>query len=206
MASPTQWTWVWVDSRSWWWTGRPGVLQFMGSQRVRHDWATEQQQNSYLEKNVNSIHWFSSVQFSRSVMSNSLWPHGLQHTRLPCPLPTPRIYPNSCALSWWCLPTISSSVISFSSCLQPFPVSWSFQMIQFFTSSDQSIRVSASTSVPPMNTQDWFLLGLTGLISLQSKGLSRVFSNTTVQMHQFFSAPPSSQSNSHIHTWPQEKP
>ena len=109
-------------------------------------------------------------------------------------------------LSWWCHPTISSSVVPFSFCLQSFPASGSFQMSQFFPSGGQSIGVSASALVLPMNIQDWFPLGWTGWISLQSKGLSRVFSNTTVQKHQFFSAQPSSQSNSHIHTWPQEKP
>ena len=131
---------------------------------------------------------FSSVQFSRSVVSNSLRPREPQHTRPPCPSPTPRVYPNSCPLSWWCHPTISSSVIPFSSCPQSFQASGSFPMIQFFASGGQSIGVSASTSVLPMNTQDWSPLGGTGWISLQSKGLSRVFSNTTVQKHQFFGA------------------
>jgi len=147
-----------------------------------------------------------SVQFSHSVVSNSLWPHGLQHSRPPCPSPTPRVYSNSCPLSWWCHPAISSSVVPFSSHLQSFQASRSFPMSQFFVSGGQSIGVSASTSVLPMNIQDWFPLGWTGWISLQSKGLSRVFSNTTLQKHQFFSAQLSSQSNSHIHTWPQEKP
>ena len=128
------------------------------------------------------------VQFSRSVMSNSLRPHGLHHTRLPCPSPTPQAYSNSCPLSRWCQPAISSSVIPFSSCHQSFPVSGSFQMSQFFTSGGQSIGVSASASVLPMNIQDWSPLGWTGLISLQSKGLSRVFSNTTIQKYQFFGA------------------
>ena len=128
----------------------------------------------------------SSVQFSSSVISGSLWPQELQHARLPCPSPTPRACSNSCSLSQWCHPTISSSVIPFSFCLQSFPVSGSFPMSQFFTSGDQSIGVSAS--VLPMNIQDWFPLGWTGWISLQSKGLSRVFSNTTVQKHQFFKA------------------
>ena len=130
----------------------------------------------------------SSVQFSRSVMSNSLQPQGLQHARPPCPSTTPRVYSNSCLLSWWCHPTISFSVIPFSSCLQSFPASMSFLVSQFFTSGGQSIGVSASTSVLPMNIQDWFPLGWTGWISFVSKGLSRVFSNTTVQKHQFFSA------------------
>ena len=121
-----------------------------------------------------------SVQFSRSVVSNSLWPHGVHHTRPPCPSPTPRAYLNSCPLSWWCHPAISSSVIPFSSCLQSFPESGSFPMSQFFTSGGQSIGASALASVLPVNIQDWFPLGWTGWISLQSKGLSGVFSNTTV--------------------------
>ena len=114
-------------------------------------------------------------------MSDSLRPHGLQHARLPCPPPTPKACTNSCLSSWWCHPTISSSVILFSSCLQSFPASWSFPMSQFFSSGGQSIGASASASVLPMNIHDWFPLGLTGLISLLSKGLSKVFSNTTVQ-------------------------
>ena len=130
----------------------------------------------------------SSVQFSHSFVSDPLRPHGLQHTRLPCPSPTPGIYSNSCPLRRWCQPTISSSVVSFSSCLQSFPASGSFPMSQLFASHGQRILVSASASVLPMNIQDWFPLGLTGWISLQSKGLSRVFSNTTVQKHQSFGA------------------
>ena len=130
----------------------------------------------------------SSVQFSGSVVSDSLQPHESQHTRPPCPLPTPRVHSNPCPLSWWCHPTISSSVIPFSSCLQSFPASGSFPVSQLFASGGQSIGVSASTSVFPMNTQDWSPLGWTGWISSQSKGLSRVFSNTTVQKHQFFGA------------------
>ena len=122
-----------------------------------------------------------SVRISHSVMSDSLWPHGLQHARLPCPSPTPRAYSHPCSLSRWCHPTISSSVVPFSSHLESFPASESFQMSQFFASGGQSIGVSASTSVLPMNIQDWFPLGWTGWIPLQSKGLSRVFSNTTVQ-------------------------
>ena len=147
-----------------------------------------------------------SVQFSHSVVSSSLWLHGLQHARLPYLSPNPRAYSNSCLLSQWCHPTISSSVVPFSSCLQSFSASGSFQMSQFFASGGQSIRVSASASVLPMNTQDWFPLGWTGWISLQSKGLSRVFSNTTVQKHRFFSAQFSLWFNSHIHTWLLEKP
>jgi len=128
----------------------------------------------------------SSVQFSRSVVSDSLWPHEPQHARPPCPSPIPGVHPNPCPLSQWCHPTISSSVIPFSSCPQSFPVSGSFQMSQLFTSGGQNIGVSTSTSVLPMNTQDWSPLRWTGWISLQSKGLSRVFSSTTVQKHQFF--------------------
>ena len=126
-----------------------------------------------------------SVQFSRLVVSDSLWPHELQHARPPCPSPTPGVYSNSCPVSWWCHQAISSSVVPFSSCLQPFPASGSFQMSQLFASGGHSIGVSASTSVLPLNIQDWFTLGWTGWISLQSKGLSTVFSNTTVQKHQF---------------------
>ena len=133
-------------------------------------------------------HYFSSVQFSHSGMSSSLWPHGLEHARLPCPSPTPEAYSNSCTLSRWCYPTISSSVVPFSVCLQISPASGAFPMSQFFASSSRSIGVSASAAVLPMNIQDWFPLGWTGWISLQSKGLPRVFSNTTVQKHQFFGA------------------
>ena len=150
--------------------------------------------------------YFSSVQFSHSVVSNSLWPHESQHARPPCPSPTLGAYPNSRPSSRWHHPAISSSVILFSSCPQSFPASGSFPMSQLFARGGQSIGVSASASVLPMNTQDLSPLGWTGWISLQSKGLSRVFSNTRVQKHQFFSTQPSSQSNSHIHTWPQEKP
>ena len=157
-----------------------------------------------------SIHFFyfslCSVQFSHSVVSNYLQPYESQHARPPCPSPIPGVHPNSCPLSQWCRPTISSSVVPFSSCSQSLPASGSFPMSQLFASSGQRTRVSASASVLPMNTQAWSPLGWTGWISLQPKGLSRVFSSTTVQKHQFFSAQPSSQSNSHIHTWPQEKP
>ena len=128
---------------------------------------------------------FSSV---HSVVSDSLWPQDLQHARLPCPSPTPGACSNPCPSSQWCHPTISSSVVPFSFCLQSFPASGSFPVSQFSASGGQSTRVSASASVLPMNAQDWSPLGLTGLISLQSKGLSRVFSNTTVQKHQFFGA------------------
>ena len=148
----------------------------------------------------------SSVQFSCSVTSGSLWPHGLEHTRLPCPSPTPGAYSNSCLSNQWCHPTISSSVIPFSSCPQSLLASESFQMSQLFAWGGQSIGVSALASVLPINTQDWYPLEWASWISLQSKGLSRVFSNTTVQKHQFFGTQLSSQSNSHIHTWPLEKP
>ena len=138
--------------------------------------------------------------FSHSVVSSSLWLHGLQQARLPCPSPTPRACSNSCPLSQWCHPTILSSVVPFSSCLQSFPASGSFPVNQFFTSGGQSIGASASASVPSVNIQGWFPLKLTGLISLQSKGLSRVF-NTTAQKHPFFGTQLSLWSSSHIHTW-----
>ena len=148
----------------------------------------------------------SSVQISCSVMSDSSWPHGPQHAKLLCPSATPRVYSNSCPLHCWCHPTISSSVVPFSSCPQSFPASGSSQMSQFFTWGGQTIGVSTSTSVLPMNTQDWSPLGWTGWISLQFKGLSRVFSDTAVQKHQFFGTQLSSQFNSHFHTWLLEKP
>ena len=143
----------------------------------------------------------TSVQFSHSVMSDSLRPHESQHARPPCPSPTPGVHPNSCPSSWWCHPAISSSVVPFSSCPQSLPTSGSFPMSQLFAWHGQRIGVSASASVFPKNTQGWSPLGWTGWMSLQSKGLSRVFSNTTVQKHQFFGTQLSSQSNSHIHTW-----
>ena len=148
---------------------------------------------------------FSSVQFSHSAVSNSLKPHWLQHARPPWPSPDLRIYSNSCPLCWWYHVAISSSTIPFSSCLQSFPASGSFPMNQFFPLGGQSIGVSASVSVLPMNIKDWFPLGWTSLISLQPKGLSRVFFNTTVQKHQFAGALLSSQCNSHIHIWLLEK-
>ena len=138
-------------------------------------------------------------------MSDSLQPHELQHTRPPCPSPTPGVHSNPCSLSPWCHPTISFSVIPFSACPQSFPASGSFPMSQLFASGGENIGVSALTSVFPMNTQDWSPFGWTGWISLQSKGLSRVFSCTTVQKHQFFSTQLSSQSKSHIHIWLLEK-
>ena len=144
---------------------------------------------------------FSSVQFSRSVVSDCLRPHELQHARPPCPSPTPRVLSDSCPLSPWCHPAISSSLIPFSSCPQSLPASASFPMSQLFASGGQSTGVSALASFLPKKSQGWSLSEWIGWISLQSKGLSRVFSNTTVQKHQFFGAQPSSQSNSHIHTW-----
>ena len=162
-----------------------------------------QSEVSQKEKHQYSI---SSVQFSCSVVSNSLWLHELQHTRPPCPSPTPRVHSNSCPSSRWCHPAISSSVVPFSSCPQPLPASESFPMSLFFAWDGQSIGVSALASVLPKNTQDWSPLEWTGWISLHSKGLSGVFSNTTVQKHQFFGAQLSSQSNFHIHTWLLEKP
>ena len=152
---------------------------------------------------VNRI--FSSVQFSHSVVYDSLRPHGSQHARTPCPPPSPGVHSNSRPSSQWCHPAISSSV-PFSSCPQSLPASESFPMNQLFTWGGQSTGVSASASFLPKKSQGWSPSEWTGWISLQSKGLSRVFSNTTVQKHQFFGAQPSSQSNSHIHTWPQEKP
>ena len=155
---------------------------------------------------VPHTHLGSSVQFSCSVVSYCLRPHESQHARPPCPSPTPGVHSNSCPSSRWCHPATSSSVIPFSSCPQSLPSSESFPMSQLFAWGGQNIGVSASAWVLPKNTQDWSPLGRTGWISLQSKGLSRVFSNTTVQKHPFFGAQLSSQSNSHIHTWPLEKP
>ena len=150
-------------------------------------------------------HTHGSVQFSRSVMSDSLQSHGGQHARLPCPSPTPGVYSKSCPSSQWCHPTISFSVVPFSSYLQSFPASESFQMSQLFASGGQSIGVSASASVLPMNIQDWYPLGWACLVSLQSKGLSRVFSSTTIWKHQFLGAQPSLWSNTHIRIWLLEK-
>ena len=150
--------------------------------------------------------FFLGLQFSHSVVSDSLRPHESQHARPPCQSPTPGVYSDSCPLSRWCHPAISSSVILFSSCPQSLPALGSFPVNQLFAWGGQSVGVSALASVLPVNTQDWSPLGWTGWISLQSKGLWRVFSNTTVQKHQFFGSQLSSQSNSHIHTWPLEKP
>ena len=147
-----------------------------------------------------------SVQFSLSVMSDFLWLHESQHARPPCPSTTPGLHSDSRPSSQWCHPAISSSFIPFSSCPQSLPATESFPMSQLFTWGGQSTGVSDLTSFLPKKSQDWSPLEWTGWISLKSKGLSRVFSNTTVQKHQFFGAQPSSQSNSHIHTWPQEKP
>ena len=154
-----------------------------------------------------SLSWYRvSVQFSRSVMSNSLWPRESQHARPPCPSPTPGVHSDSRPSSQWCHPAISFSVVPFSVCPQSLPASESFPMSQLFPWVGQSAGVSALASFLPKKSQGWSPSEWTAWISLQSKGLSRVFSNTTVQKHQFFSTQPSSQSNSHIHTWPQEKP
>ena len=147
-----------------------------------------------------------SVQFSHSVVSDSLWPHESQHTRSPCPSPTPRVHSDSHPLSQWCHPVISSSVVPFSSCPQSLPASESFPMSQLFAWGGQSTGISALASFLPKISQGWSPSEWTSWLSLQSKGLSRVFSNTTVQKHQLFGTQPSSQSKSHIHTWPMEKP
>ena len=163
------------DMRSWQ-LSMPSVSLEWRSQKATRLWV--------LKYRISS--WFTSVEFSHSVMSGSLQPHGLQHSRLPCWSLTPRACSISCLLSQWCHPTVSSSVIPFS-CLQSFPASGSLTMSQLFTSGGQIIGISASASVLPMNIQDWFPLGWTGWISLQSKGLSRVLSNTTVEKHQCYS-------------------
>ena len=160
--------------------------------------------NHNIQPNLKNLR-FSSIQFSRSVVSNSLQPHESQHTRPPCPSPTPRVHSDSSPSSQWCHPAMSSSVVPFSSCPQSLPASESFPMSQIFAWGGQGTGVSALASFLPKNTQDWSL-EWTGLISLQSKGLSRVFSNTIGQKHQFLVTQPSLQSNSHIRTWPQEKP
>ena len=149
---------------------------------------------------------FTSVQFSHSVVSDSLRPHEPQHARPPCSSPSPRVHSDSRPSSLWCHPAISSSVTPFSACPQSLPVSEIFPMSQLFSWGGQSTGVSASASFLPKKSQGWSPSEWTGWISLQSKGISRVFSNNTVQKHQFFSTQPSSHSNSHIHTWPQEKP
>ena len=205
MASPTQWAWVWVNSGSWWWTGRPGVLQSMGSQRVGHDWVTELNSSiwaslvSTVVKNppanvgdLNSISgWRRSPEVvlvrSLSRVCLTLPHHGLQRTRLPCPSPSLGVCSNSCPFIVWCRGTISSSVSPFSPCPQSFPSSvFSYESA---LPGGQSIGASALASVLLMNFQGWFTLGLTSLISLLSKGLWRVFSSTTVWKHQFFTGP-----------------
>ena len=183
----------------------------MGSQRVGHDWVTEhQQQSSCWDQCLSGPSWGFNAGiwgtatlpwrrcFSVAKSCPTLWLHGLQHARLPHPSPSPRACSNSCPLSQWCHPNISSSVVPFFSCHQSFTALGSFLMNWLYASSGQSIGASDSASVLPMNIQDWFPLGWTGWISLQSQGLSRVFSNTTVRKNQFFSAQPSLLSNSHI--------
>ena len=189
----------WMLSIGWDW-GALGIFREIRTAR------SEGQQQGKVTKYLWGKGKLRSVQFSCSVVSGSLRPHELQHARLPCPSPTPRVYSNSSASSQWCHPAISSSVAPFSSCLQSLPASESFPMSQRFTWGSQSTGVSAVASFLPKKSPGWSPSEWIGWISLQSKGLSRVFSNTTVQKHQFFSAQPSSQSNSHIHTWPQEKP
>ena len=169
--------------------------------RLTKSWTSE-----HTCKALYSLLYVWKWKWSHSVVSDSLWPHEPQHTRPPCPSPTSAVYSNSCPSNQWCHPTISSSVVPFSSCPQSLPASGSFPMSQLFAWGGQSTGVSASASVLPMNTQDWSPSGWTGWISLQSKGLSWVFSSTTVQKHQFFGAQLSSESNSHIHTWALEKP
>ena len=167
-------------------------------QRRQYRWLT----NTWKDAQHHSL----SVQFSSLVVSDSLRPHESQHTRPPCPSPTPRVHSDSCPSSQWCHPAISSSVVPLSSCPKSLPASESFPMSQLFAWGGQSTGVSALASFLPKNSQGWSPSEWAGWISLQSKGLSRVLSNTTVQKHQFFHAQPSSQSNSHIHAWPQEKP
>ena len=236
IASPIRWTWVWASSESWRWTGKPGVLQSMRSQRVGPNWMTEmisicQSKYSLWELEVLSgwiiyhapcflgntslitdtpncsrfILYFISVQFNHSVMSDCLWLHGLA-CQASLSITNSQSLLKSCPLNQWCHQTISSSVIPFSSCLQSYPKSGSFQMTQLCASGGQSTGVSASTSVLPMNIQDLFPFGLTGWNSLQSRGLSRVFSNTILQKHQFFSTQLFFYSNTYIHTWLLEKP
>ena len=185
------------------WSCPPGISFLNTHIRTKRCVQTHSEQDYYqspqlettlVDINVDHVNawWYfwtlDCYQFSHSVVSDSLWPHEPQHARPPCPSPTPGVHPNPCPLSQWCHPAISSSVIPFSSCPQSLPASGSFQMSQLFASGGQRIGVSASKSVLPMNTQDWSPLGWTGWIFLQSKGLSRVFSNTTVQKQQFFGA------------------
>ena len=194
-----QWAWTGTNFGRRWGTGRPEVLQSMGSKRVGHNWVTEQQQHCMFEysfqiwilkvlikgKNFETMSCYT-VQFSCLVVSDCLQPYGLQHARPLCPPPSPTVCPSSCPLHWWCHPIISSFVGPFSSCLQSFPASESFQMSQFFTSGGQSIGASTSATVFPMNIRGRLPLGWIGWLSLQSKGLSNI-SNTNVQKHQFFS-------------------
>ena len=203
MASLTRWTWVWISSGCWWWTGKLGVWQSIRSQRLRHDWATEL--NWLISTPSCSYplqsHFFANLcmlLFRCSVVSNSLWPHWLQHALLPCPSPSPGVCLNSRPLSQTCHLIISSSVTPFIPALSLSQPSGSFTISWFFASGGRSI--GASASVFPMNIQGWFLLRLTGLFLL-SKGLLRFFSSTTVWKHQFFSAQPSLWSNSHMCTW-----
>ena len=184
-----------------------GVIK-SGTRMRDWTWSPALQADSLLSELPGKSHILSlsSVQFSRSVVSDSLQPHESQHTRPSCPLLTPGVHTDSRPFSQWCHPAISSSVVPFCSCPQSLPASESFPMSQLFAWGDQRTGVSALASFLPKKSQGWSPLGRTGWISLQSKGLSRVFSNTTVQKHQFFSTQLSSQSNSHIHTWPLEKP
>ena len=185
---------------------RTGIGEFNSDDHYIYYCGQESLRRNRVAIIVNKSLKCSSVQFSHSVMSNSLWPHESQHDRPPSPSLTPTVHSNSCPSSRWCHPAIKSSVIPFSSCPQSLPASGSFPMSQLFTWSGQSTGVSALASFLPKKSQGWCPSEWTGWISLQSTGLSRVFSNTTVQKHQFFTTQLSSQSNSHIHTWPQEKP
>ena len=190
-------------SSEWWQHGDVGFRSIENGLKFQTCTVMDNSGDLFFKQCISSVQSLSRV---HSVMSSSLRPHGLQHARLPCPSPTLGACSNSCPSSRWCHPTILFSVVPFSSCLQSFPASGSFPKSQFFTLGGQSIRVSASASVLPLNIQDWFPLGLTGWVSLQYKGLSRVFSNTTLQKHQFFGAQLSLWSNSYIHTWLLEKP
>ena len=184
------------------------VSQISGSIEILWEYGlfrlTHRQRLSLQTVTLKSL-FLHSVQVSRSVVSDSLWPHESQHARPPCLSPTPGVHSNSCPSSQWCHPAISSSIVPFFSCPQSLPASETFPMSQLFASGGQSTGVSALASFLPNKSHGWSS-EWTGWISLQSDRLSRVFSNTKVQKHQFFEAQPSSQSNSHIHTWPQEKP
>ena len=189
MASLTRWTWVWVNSGSWWWTGRPCVLRFMGSQRVGHDWETNLIWYIYIWLN----HFAVCLKQAQHCKANFLVANSdstLQHARLPCPSLSPEACSNSCPLSQWCYLTVSSAAAPFSFCLQSLPASGSFPVSQLFTSGGQSTGASASAPVLPMNIQGWFPLGLTGLISLLSKGLSSLLqhhsSKASILQHSTF--------------------